>query len=153
MGFETAALIGLTAVQASGAQRQARAEAKSVAERGTLDAANAAKQTVYRAATQRQSFLSSGLTLEGTPMSVINETIATGGADVGQIATNANRQSKAIISAGRSKALGIIASAAAGASFSSGNIAPGFEQSIGRQFSGAAYGAGAAYGPQQSIWN
>lgn len=106
MGIETIAMAAFSAISAASTMQQGKAQAKAIARKGTLDAKNKAKETVYRAANLRQSFLSGGLSMEGTPMSVINETITTGQEDVDQIIANANMSSKNTMSSARSSALG-----------------------------------------------
>lgn len=132
MGLETVALVAFTALQAGSAYSQGEAEAKAIARKGTLDAKNKAKETVYKAANLRQSFLSGGLTMEGTPMSVINETIATGREDVLQIVSNANQNSKNAISAGRNAAL-----TAVGKSFAMASMGGMFEGGAGPESVGS----------------
>lgn len=117
MGLETIAFAAFSFMSAQSQMRQAKSDANAVAQQGTLEAKNKARETVYKAAQMRQSFLSSGLTLEGTPMSVINETINTGKEDINQIIANANARSKNTMAAGRTNALNTLGKAFAQSSF------------------------------------
>ena len=146
-------MVASTAFKAVSAISNAKSQAKMIAQNATnqakvnqqnanyqaqanLDAANLAskekaKQIRYAAARQTTSFLSSGLTLEGTPEAVIGETYDTGLEDLNQISKNAsttnsnlinitnmnnknlissaNAQSKQTVAQGRSEAIGAIA--------------------------------------------
>jgi len=148
MGLETAALIAFTAMRAGAAYNEGEDKAKAIAQQGTLQAKNKAKETVYTAARLKQSFLSGGIALEGTPMSVLNETFNTGFEDVNQIITNANRGAKSAISEGRSKALAAVGQSMALSSFELPSM-NGLEQGIARQFAPT----GTEYGPQLPIWS
>lgn len=121
MGLETIAILGLSLLQAHGAISQSEDEAQAVIDRANIDAENKSKETRLRAARQQVSFLNSGLTLEGTPMSAIQSTFSTGIKDIDQITTNANKHAKNIISSGRMQALSHLASGISG-SFGGGNI-------------------------------
>lgn len=115
-----AAFVGLKAISQMNA---ATAQAKQAAQQGTIDAKQRAKEVSFAAARQTASFLSSGITLEGTPMTVENETFNTGKEDVQNIINGANAKSKNIVSAGRSQAIGTIVSGFSG--FSSGGGSAG----------------------------
>lgn len=139
MGIETilfAAFTGLKAFsqikqgkeQAKRVTQNAEAQAAALREEGRLAASERAKKARYKAARQTVSFLNSGLTLEGTPSSVIQKTYDVGIEDVGNITrgyntrisnviSGANADSKDIISSSRSEAIGTIASSFAGSSF------------------------------------
>jgi len=69
--FSTLAIIGLTALSAVSQIKQSEREAEAIAEQGTLAAKSKAKETKLRAARAQSSFITSGLTLEGTPMAAI----------------------------------------------------------------------------------
>lgn len=129
MGLETAALIAFTALRAGAAYNEGEAKAKAIAQEGTIKAKNKAQETILASARLKQSFLSSGLTLEGTPMSVINETLFTGREDTLQIVRNANTSSKAAITAGRNAAIAAIGQSFALASF--GGMGAGAPESLG----------------------
>lgn len=122
MGIETIAIIGLSLLQADAAISQSENEAQAVVDQANIDAENKAKETRMLAARQQVSFLNSGLTLEGTPMAAIQNTFSTGLQDINQITTNANKQSKNIIKAGRMEAIGKIASTGAGMAFGGGDM-------------------------------
>lgn len=125
MGLETIAILGLALFQADAAIGASEDQADAVISQANLDAENKAKETRLLAARQQVSFLNSGLTLDGTPMSAIQNTFKTGLEDVNQITSNANKQAKNIISAGRSEAIGKLASAGAGVAFGGGDIFSG----------------------------
>lgn len=125
MGLETIAILGLALFQADAAIGQSEDEAQAVIDQANLDAENKSKETRLRAARQQVSFLNSGLTLEGTPLSAINSTFDTGIADVNQITSNANKQAKNIIASGRTQAIGSLGQAALGTSFGGGDMFAG----------------------------
>ena len=116
MGIETALLIatiGSGLLAADAAIGQAENDAQAVVDRANIDSENKSRETQLRAARQQVSFLNSGITLTGdedTPMSVIQDTFKFGIEDINQITTNANKQSKNIIKAGRSEAIGTLVS-------------------------------------------
>lgn len=110
MGLETALFIGLNLFSAASQQSAAKKQAKATIAEGNIVAANKAKEVARRAAAQQVSFLNSGLTLEGTPMNVIESTFNTGLEDINQIGANYNTAAKNQISAGRSAALSTLAS-------------------------------------------
>lgn len=118
MGLETALIIGFTALQAAGSIKQSKAQAKAAIAEGNIAAENKAKETKLKAARLQSSFLSSGLTLEGTPQSVIDDTFNVGLTDLGQIKSNYDNKAKSIISAGRTEALGKLASGFSGMDWS-----------------------------------
>ena len=124
MGLETIAILGLSLFKANAAIKQSEREAQAVAEQGTLQAKEKGKETRLRAARVQSSFLTSGLTLEGTPMAAIQSTFSTGLEDINQITENANKRSKNIISSGRTAALTELASGIAGG-FGGGDIFSG----------------------------
>lgn len=101
----TIAFVALSAYKASAATSAAKKQAKATIAEGNIVAANKAKQVAQKAATQRVSFLNSGLTLEGTPMNVIESTFNVGLEDIAQIQSNYNTKAKNQISAGKSAAL------------------------------------------------
>ena len=111
MGFDplSMAMIAMSVASAGMSMSNAKSEAKAVTKQATLDAKNKAIQTTAKAASQKTSFLTSGFTLEGTPMSVLESTYSTGKEDINQIISNANTQSKNIMSSARSKAMQQIA--------------------------------------------
>tara|TARA_R110000851_G_scaffold246062_1_gene398765 strand:- start:6495 stop:6962 length:468 start_codon:yes stop_codon:yes gene_type:complete len=120
--FTTAALIGLSVFSAVSSIGAAEDQAEATVEQANLEAENKAKQVRLKAASQQVSFLNSGLTLDGTPLSAIQNTFDTGISDVNQITSNANTQAKNIISSARTDAIGSIAGSFAGASFGGGDI-------------------------------
>lgn len=112
MGIETALIIGagvLTGASVIGGMKAADAQAKQIVRQGEAQARSEARKTKLLAGEQRASFLSSGLTLEGTPMDFINETYNTGIQDTRQILDNARAQSKNVVKQARNAAIGQIA--------------------------------------------
>src|SRR5688572_23731058 len=122
MGFETILFASLTALSAVSKMSAAKDQAKDVkknAERsaaamkteGELASKEKAKQIRYAAARQTSSFLSSGITLEGTPQDVLNETFQTGLEDIENIGRGYNTNIKNTISSANTQSKNIIASA------------------------------------------
>lgn len=144
MGIETALFIGFQALSAVSSIKQSKAQAKAVIAEGNIAAANKAKEVQLKAARLQSSFLTSGLTLEGTPMSVIESTFDTGIEDIQQIRSNYGNQAKNIISAGRSEALGKLASGAQGLDFS-GMASSGTFNPITSNLPVGKYGGGYGY--------
>lgn len=141
MGVEAA--IAMAALQvgggllsASSSARQGKKQAEALIEQGNLAAGQKAKQVSKAAASQKVSFLNSGLMLEGTPMNVIESTFNTGLEDINQISTNANRAAKNAVSAARTQAISSIVSGFGSAAMSSVGM-----MNFG---GGAGFGAGAA---------
>ena len=110
MGIAAAALVGASVYSAYSGMQNAKKQSKALAEQGALEAENKATQVKAMAASQKTSYLSSGLELEGTPMAVLGSTYATGQKDIAQIISNYNTQSKNIMSEARTKALTSLAS-------------------------------------------
>jgi len=119
--FSSIAIGALTLLKAQQQVSAAKSKSDAVIAEASLAATNKRKQVQRKAASQVSSFLTSGLTLDGTPQGVIQETFATGLEDVNQIIQNAKTQSKQIISAGRAEALGSLASGF-GSAFASGGL-------------------------------
>lgn len=113
MGLETVALI-LSGISAVSSIVNANAEADAAIKEGNIVAANKAKETQLKAARLQSSFLSSGLTLEGTPSAAVGGVFRTGLEDIAQIRSNYNTKAKNIRSAGRTAALGTLATAFVG---------------------------------------
>ena len=113
----TGIMIGLAVASAGMQLKNAQAQAKAVVQQGANEATRAKQITMARAAEQKSSFLSSGITLEGTPLSVMNSTYDVGKADIEQGIRNANVQSRNIIGASRANALSSIAMSVASAGF------------------------------------
>lgn len=102
MGWETALFLGLEVAKGVQGVRQAKQEAKAVVAEANIQAANKAKEVRRQVAASKMSFLSSGLSLEGTPMISMQGVFDTGLQDIGQIVSNANSKSKRIMSSARS---------------------------------------------------
>jgi len=132
----TAAMVALSAVSAVSQTSAANKAAKATVAEGNIVAANKAKDIAKVAASQKVSFLNSGLTLEGTPMNVIESTFDTGITDLNQISSNYNAKAKSQVSAGRQAGISSLFSAFAGASMAGmGGTSSGFA-------SGSSFGAG-----------
>jgi hypothetical protein len=145
MGWETIAIAGFQAVQGIQGQRQAKKEGRAITQQAERETMNIADNTVRQAGSLRNSFLSSGLTLEGGPMDVISQAFAKGRTDVQRTAENANTASKNKVSAARTKMLSNLGSTAMGA-------AGGFASDFGDGFStgfdnSATFQTGATPGP------
>lgn len=119
MGIETALIIGLTAASALGQIENSKQQAKAITKEGNIAAQNKARETQIKAARVQNSFMNSGLTLEGTPENVITGTYDTGIKDINQIKSNYDSQAKNVISQGRTAALSTMAGSFAGAGFGS----------------------------------
>lgn len=85
--------------------KAAKSQASAQAREGERQAMSIADQTVRTAGSLRNSFLTSGLTLEGGPMDVIAQAFAKGRTDIGRAAENANAASKNTVSSARTKML------------------------------------------------
>lgn len=164
MGIETILFAVFTGIQAISQIQTAKKEAKAVTRaaeararalklEGDLATKERAKSLRLRVARQASSFLSSGLTLEGTPEAVLNESFEVGFADIKNIGRNfqttidntisaANAQSKSIVAAGRTAAIGTIVGGFANFSFGStfaggtGTAGAGIQASTGTAFKG-----------------
>lgn len=110
MGIETIIFAALTGLKAISQMNAAEKQAKNAVREGEIVAKEKAKEIRYKAARQTQSFLSSGLTLEGTAQTILDETFDTGKEDIANIRASYNNKSKNFISAGRTAAIGTIAS-------------------------------------------
>lgn len=141
MGIETVLFLGLTALKASQQISAGRDQAKDINDiaaanakvavaEGDIASKNKAQEVALKAARTTSSFLSSGLTLEGTPMSAIQNTFDVGLEDVNQIISNTSARSRNIVAqgvsqassafeTGRSAAMETVVSGVSGASFGS----------------------------------
>lgn len=122
MGIETVLFMAFTGMQALSSIMSAQSQADAAVKQGNIDMAEKAKQTRYAAARQNVSFLNSGITLEGTPSLVIDETFNTGLADIRQIGANANAKSENFIAEGRMKAISAIAGGMSGMGGGTGSM-------------------------------
>lgn len=173
MGIETvlfAAFVGLQAVsqiqagqkKAEAAVVSAEAEAASLREEGELTKSERAKALRLKSARQVSSFLTSGLSLEGTPSDVLSETFETGIADIRNIGKNfqtsidnrirqGNAQSSQFISESRTQAIGTIASGfsgVGGGSLFDTNAPLGSQGTVSRTIE---FGSPSAQGPIQGF--
>jgi len=98
------ATVGMQVMKASNELSNAKKQAQLTVNAAKINAENKSKQVRALAASQKVSFLTSGLTLEGTPLAVLSSTYETGRQDINQIISNANTSSKNTMSAARSKA-------------------------------------------------
>jgi hypothetical protein len=114
-----------TAQQISAAKKQA----KAITQQGALKAERKKVETFSRAGQQKASFLASGITLEGTPLAVLESTFETGKQDVQAIRKSANVQSRNIMNKAYSDALTNILTTAATSGFGGG----GAENMMGQQ--------------------
>ena len=120
MGAEVAiALAGIQVIgsvlQAGSQSRAATKAARAGIEEGNLNLANQQKVIAAKAASQKTRFLSSGFTLEGTPMSVIDSTFQTGAEDLALMGENYNTRAKNQVAAGRNAAISSLISGFSGA--------------------------------------
>lgn len=157
MGWETLVQVGSAVYDARTANRAARTEARAITDEAAIVAGNKARDTVREAGRLQSSFLSSGLTMEGTPTEVLKRSYQFGLDDINQIAKNANTRSKNIMTKARSQMLEGFTTMAKGVdfggtgtliddiSFGTGSI-NGFGQELGSLF------AGESMGPFQSPW-
>lgn len=123
--------IAATALSAVSTMTQARSEAKAKTQEAEIAAKNTAKEVAVKAGALQSSFLSSGLSLEGTPGSAISNVFKTGLEDIDLIRSNANTQSKNIMSAASNKVMGDIMGTA-------GNIGlGGFDSMTGGRVTGS----------------
>jgi hypothetical protein len=145
MGIETmiALSVGSGIMGAVSANKQAKANADAAVAQGNLELAKMKKQasalqkaTASQVGSQKTSFLSSGLSLEGTPSDVITETYDTGVADLLDLnldmkatANSYNQKSKNYITAGRAEAMNSLVSGVSSAAligYNSGYFSDGF---------------------------
>lgn len=151
----TIAFVALSVVKGATEMSAARNEAKATIAEGNIAAGNKAKQVAAAAATQRVSFLQSGLTLEGTPMNIIESTFNTGIKDINQIRSNYDHRAKNQITAGRTAFISSLASGFAGASMGSGMEMPG--QGVGSSWNSLGQSVGSITdssptGPYMAPW-
>jgi len=109
------AMLAIAVVSAGMKYKASRDQAKAVVAGEALKADRNKKLTFARASKQKASFLASGITLEGTPLSVMNSTFDVGKADIEQGIKNANRRSRNIIGAANAQLAMDLAGAVAGA--------------------------------------
>ncbi len=146
----TVAFVALSAFKAVSAVSASKKAAKATIAEGNIVAANKAKEVARKGAAQRVSFLNSGLTLEGTPMNVIESTFTTGLEDIGQIRANYDTRAKNQISAGRSEAIDALASGMSG-TMSPGSLGSFGDIGAGLNTMSQGYGFGTGFDISQSI--
>lgn len=148
MGFDplTAMMVlsvGSGVLGARSANKQAQANADAAIQQGNLELAKMEKQgkalkkaTLSQIGSQKTSFLSSGLSLDGTPSDVMGETYEYGiedlmdlNTDIRTISSAYNQKSKNYITSGRSEAMNKLASGVSSAAmmgFGGGYLDNGF---------------------------
>lgn len=146
------AVLGLTAVKGIMSVKAAQDQARAVGQEAQLNAENAARKTRIKAARAQISFISSGLSLAGTPEVSIENLIFAGQKDVSRIRSNAQRQMKSIVGQARNQALFDLAttaaSAAASGAFSGGG---GLKAGTNQSFQLAGGQTTAVAGPKPSF--
>lgn len=120
MGWETLAIVGFQAISGIQGMSAANKQAKAGIQVAEQNAMTTAQNTLRSTGKLTTSFLQSGLTLEGGPMDVLKQAFGQGYTDIGRIKSNADANSKNIVSAARTKALQGLASSAAGAAGAAG---------------------------------
>lgn len=148
----TAIFIGLSVFKAANEMKNAKSAAKATVAEGEIVARNKAQEVMRKTASQKVSFLNSGLTLEGTPMNVIESTFNTGLEDINQISGNYNTKAKNQINAGRSAAIESLGSGFSNAAMPGmGNVGGDMAAGFGSMSQGAGFGTG--YDLSQSMRN
>lgn len=150
MGWETLAIAGFTALKSYNQIQQGNAQAGAAVQQGEEQTQTAANNTVISAGKATNSFLSSGLTLEGGPMAGINQIFNTGNTNIARIAQNANNQSSNAINSARTAALATIAQ---GATMAAGGGAGGGMSSVDSFVSDQWNGFGQSFGRDLSGFN
>lgn len=112
----TAFFVALTAVSAIGKMNVANSQANAQIDQANNQERQSMLQTEGKAGAAKASFLSSGLTMAGTPELAVKNIFATGAQDVTNIGNNANTAAKNTITSARAAAIGQIAGSAAMAS-------------------------------------
>lgn len=131
MGWETVLFAAFTGLKAVTQMNAAEKQAQQTVKQGEIDAQQRATRVNYNASQQTASFLASGLTLEGTPMDVVNETFKTGKQDVDNIRQGADAKAKNQIATGRSQVINDIVGSFVGSSLMSGSAGAMFESGVG----------------------
>lgn len=104
MGIEVA-IMGMALAKGASDISNANKQADAMAAEGSLKAKQIAREGVAKAGQQKMSFLSSGLELQGTAMSVVRSTLDTTQKDVDLLKSNYDKKIKSSLSAARTKAL------------------------------------------------
>lgn len=149
-----ASQVAMGAIKANSEIKAGKKAAQATIAEGNIIAANKAKDIAKVAASQKVSFLNSGLTLEGTPMNVIESTFDTGLTDLNLISSNYNNKAKSQVSAGRQAGISSLFSAFAGASMGAGGLdgqGVGWSSNAFGQTTGSIFDS-SPIGPYQSPW-
>jgi hypothetical protein len=112
----TAFFVALTAISAIGKMNAANSQAQAEVDQANRQEKVSMLNTEQKAGAAKASFLSSGLTMAGTPELAVKNIFTTGITDVNNIGANANTAAKNAIASGRAAAIGQIAGSAAMAS-------------------------------------
>ena len=116
MGIETAILVGgLSLAKGIGDYNQAKSSARATAQQGRIAINNRKREIQELVARQKIGYLQSGVELEGTAQTVMQDTYTKGVEDVNAIAGNYNKSIKNQMTAARANLLGSIAQAGIGA--------------------------------------
>lgn len=146
MGIETlliAGIVGGGVLSAAGSLKAGREQANAAVQEGNIKARNIALDVRRKAASAKLSFLSSGFTLEGTPLASIQSIYNTGQQDLSQLRSNVNRSAKNAIWSSRTQALSTLSKTAMSAGAAS--AAFGAPTDIGAASTGAAPWSGQAW--------
>jgi len=152
VGWETLIFAGLSVAQSRSQMSAAKKQANQVVAEGNLKAAEKAKELRYRTARVTNSFLNSGVTLEGSPMAALMGISDTGIDDINLFNAGVQTKAKGIISSARSKAIGDLIGTVAGSSFgdSFGDIG-GFGSDVKAGFD--SYMGGTGFGTGYDVSN
>lgn len=141
MGWETLAIAGFSGLRAYNQIQQGNAAADAAVKQGEEETITSANNTVISAGKATNSFLSSGLSLDGGPLGAINQIFNTGNQNISRIAENSNNQASNAINQARTAALATLGSSAAmaagggsGSFFGSPESFDSFGQTVGNQF-------------------
>jgi len=109
MGSLVGAGLGLSAASMASSNVSAKKQAEALKKEGEIKASERAKEINALAATQKVSFLNSGISLTGeentTPMAVLSSTYKTGKEDISQIKENYDLQIDNVYSQARTQLL------------------------------------------------
>jgi hypothetical protein len=131
MGAEIALIMGgLQALSAVSSMKQAKDQAKQQALEGEQRANAQSLKVRQQASAAKTSFFNSGLLLEGTPLSAIDNIFNTGLEDIGRIGSNTNSAIKTTAGNARNKFLSSLSNAAATASFGGGDSLSGGDANL-----------------------
>jgi len=136
--------------QAKELRRNTEAQAEAKRKEGELAASEKSKQIRQKAASQTSSFLTSGITLEGTPMDVLGETFTTGLADIDNIRSGYNTSIDNTVRSGNSQIKGLLSSARAEAI---SDIAGSFAGQSLAKSAGGMFDTALSYAPESALYD